>query len=365
MNTHFMPTIKAAVYPAIPLDAGQVQDWKAIPIRENSRPDPLVPLGPLSEEAGILTSSVYFGEHTNSPYSDDVRKLDGSLLTLFARQSVARRLLVAEKLLPARHYLLVFDAYRPYRVQKSLHDFYKQKLKKNRPDMDSDTLEVETQKYVSIPSNNPARPSPHNTGGAVDLAIVRLDRAYEKEVRLIRSHLTDANLSIANRVGMEMRLSSIMRLHAKMLDFGTAFDHGGEKSALTYYELKIVAGETLSDDEKRARNNRRLLFRVMTQAGFRPYFAEWWHFNAPESQMGAATAGLSYATFGASNLEDSNKEHEDRRLKIRQEILRLQRQEYVDVPRALETEILAAIRETGDPTSASDWPVEVIAPPGI
>jgi D-alanyl-D-alanine dipeptidase len=364
-----MVTIENGIYPEIPPDAGQIQGWKDIPIREDDSFDPLIPLGPLSQEAEILmTSSLYFGEHSNSPYAENRNKLEGSLLTLFARQSVVHRLLVAEQLLPPGHHLLVFDAYRPYQVQKSLHDFYLQKLREKYPDMDNETLESETQKYVSLPSMEPTRPSPHNTGGSVDVAIVKLDQAHEEVLLQIRSHLTDVHLNIAKRVGMEMRLSAIMRRHARMLDFGTAFDHGGGKSALAYYESyyksKTAAGEILTDNEMRACNNRRLLFRVMTQVGFQPYFAEWWHFNAPESQMGAATAGLDYATFGAAGLDESNRVHENTRLKIRQEALKLQREGDLAVARtALQVEILAAIRETGDPKLVEDWPAEIIAPP--
>jgi hypothetical protein len=113
----------------------------------------------------------------------------------------------------------------------------------------------------------------------------------------------------------------------------------------------------------RACNNRRLLFQVMTQAGFQPYFAEWWHFNAPESQMGAAAAGLDHATFGAADFDASNQSHENTRLAIRQEALRLQKAGDLDVPRiALKAEILTAIRETGDPRTVEDWHAEIIAP---
>lgn len=334
----------SAAYPKIPLNAGQVQGWKTIPIKDDGRSDPLVPLGPLSQEAGIITtSSIYFGEHSNSPYAKKTHRLEGSLLTLFARQSVARRLLAAEQRLPAGHHLIVFDAYRPYQVQKSLHDFYKQKLTEKYPDRDSETLEAETQKYVSLPSTDPARPSPHSTGGAVDVAIVKLDQAHEAELLQIRSRLKGGSLGFAKRVGLELRLSAIMRRHAKMLNFGTAFDHGGEKSALAYYESKITAGETLTDSEMLTCNNRRLLFAVMTQAGFEPYFAEWWHFNAPESQMGAATAGRRVATLGATSLDENNRAHENERLKIRQETLHLQ-------------------KEGEDLAPAEDWPAEIIAP---
>jgi D-alanyl-D-alanine dipeptidase len=343
---NFMITVKNVIYPAIPLAAGSVQGWQGIPIKDTGSRDPLVPLGPLSPEANsITTSSIYFGEHSNSPYATDANKLHGSLLTLFARRSVAKRLLAAERSLPAGFHLLLFDAYRPYQVQKSLHDAYKQKLSRKNPDLDDAALEAETQKYVSLPSRDPARPSPHNTGGAIDVVIVQLDQTREAKLLQIRSRLASSTLSNAARIGLEMRVSAIMRHHAAMLDFGTAFDHGSEKAGLAYYESKIAAGETLTDNDMRACNNRRLLYKVMTQAGFQPYFAEWWHFNAPESQMGAATAGLDYATFGAADLDKSNRAHESTRLAARQQILRLQNE-----------------ADLADLLAAQRWPAEIIAP---
>lgn len=333
-----MTTVENVLYSPIPLDAGRVEGWKNIPIK-NDHLDPLVPLGMLSQEAAILmTSSVYFGEHDNSPYAEAAHKLEGSLLTLFARRSVVRRLLAAEQLLPAGYHLIVFDAYRTYQVQKSLYDFYKKQLKRKRPDMRDEILELETQNYVSLPSHDPTRPSPHNTGGAVDVAIVKVDPRREEELLQVRSQLADSNLDITRRIGLELQLSAIMRHCSRMLDFGTPFDHGGEKASLNYYESKIAAGEILTDSDLLACNNRRLLFTVMTKAGFQPYFAEWWHFNAPESQMGAATAGHGIATFGAVVLDENNKAHEATRLRIRQAV-------------------------SDDPKIGGDWPTEIIAPP--
>ncbi len=265
----------------------------------------------------------------------------------------------AEQLLPADHHLLVFDAYRPYQVQQSLYDFYKQQLKHTHPEMDNEALDAETQNYVSLPSMDPARPAPHNTGGAVDVAIVKLRPPHEAELLHIRTRLANKELDAAKRIGLELRLSAIMRRHGKMLDFGTAFDHGGERSALAYYEAKLASGKTLAEREMVACHNRRLLFHVMTQAGFQPYFAEWWHFNAPESQMGAAAAGLTVATMGATSLDASNRAHEQTRLAIRQSALRLQQES------ALQAEILAAVRETGDIKLAKGWPAEIIAPSGV
>lgn len=328
-----MITTEHIRHPKIPANAGQVPAWKEIPINDHDANDLLVPLGLLSREAAIFTSSVYFGEHRSSPYAKPENKLEGSLLTLFVRQSVARRLLTAEQLLPAGHHLLVFDTYRPYRVQKSLYDFYKQKLAEKHPEMSNAALDAETQKYVSLPSTDPSRPSPHNTGGAVDTVIIKFDSDDEKEIRQIRSSLQNPELDFTKRLELEKHLSVILRNRGKMLEFGTAFDHGGERSALTYYESETTP---LTDREERARNNRRLLYKVMTQAGFQPYYAEWWHFNAPETQMGAAAAGHKTASFGSLNLSEANLAHEEARHQF--------------------------FQNADDPLHNEAWPIEIIAP---
>jgi len=325
-------------YLPIPLDSGHIERWNTLPIKESSQPDPLVPLGPLSQEAGsIMTSSVYFGEHSSSPYAKRANTLDSSLLTVFARQSAAQRLLAAEQLLPSGYHLLIFDAFRPYQVQESLYNFYRQKLKEKHSDISDGALDTETQKYVAFPSQDPARPSQHVTGGAVDVVIVKLDQVHEEELSGILARLANGNLTTEKRNDLEIRRAAIMR-YAKMLNFGTAFDHGGEKAAPTYYEVKIASGEILDAEEMQACNNRRLLHYVMTKAGFQPYFAEWWHFNAPETQTGAVSAGYTGATMGAAELSKSNMAHEKMRFEM-----------YRKLPEQLKT--------------AGNWPIEVIAPP--
>jgi hypothetical protein len=71
----------------------------------------------------------------------------------------------------------------------------------------------------------------------------------------------------------------------------------------------------------------------MTRAGMQAYEAEWWHYNAPESQMGAAAAGLPKATYGAAIFDAKNAAHES----LRQSI-------------------------PADPKIATQWPAEIIGP---
>jgi len=353
------------LYKPIPIDAGEVDGWKEIPIDACS--ETLVALGAFSREAGsILTSSVYYGEHSSSPYILEYNKLSGALLTVFAREKVAARLLEAEQLLPERHHLLVFDAYRPVEVQASLYALYRDQLESQRPDMTSEELDIETQKYVSMPSFDPAKPSPHNTGGSVDLAIVKLNAESEKLVQAIDEELRDGDMDIEARIRLEMKKSAIVRQHSILLDFGTAFDHGGERAALTYFEQKIALGEVLSPEEKEACQNRRLLYNVMSHVGMQPYFAEWWHFNAPESQMGSKAAGTASATYGAADFDLSNATHEELRQEIYKAAVDAQEKrmglEAHLASSAVQIFFSEILETTGEPRLASQWSTEVIAP---
>src|SRR3989338_8281063 len=145
--------------------------------------EPLIPLGLFSEYHTIFTDAIYFGERTDSPYENN---LAGSLLTMFVRESVAKQLQEAQQLLPSGMYLIVFDAYRTLEVQQSLFDQYYKELKKQNPGWSEKQLLAETQKYVSIPSEDPTRPSPHNTGGSVDTAIFELPEKIDKKEKEIK-----------------------------------------------------------------------------------------------------------------------------------------------------------------------------------
>jgi D-alanyl-D-alanine dipeptidase len=99
-----------------------------------------------------------------------------------------------------------------------------------------DALEQETQKFVPIPSTDPCKPSPHLTGGAVDLA------------------LGDAD--------------------------GNPFDMGGEFDELTRRtEPDFYEAAQAGTPERVFRDRRRLLRRSLESAGFTNYPEEWWHFD--------------------------------------------------------------------------------------
>lgn len=236
----------------IPDGAGVVDGWRRIPIDESY--EPLVAIG-VGDYEELMTSAVYAGEHLHSPYRDD-NVIDAAHPTMYVRASVADKLLKAQSMLPEDLKLIVFDGYRSTQVQQALYDQFIDELRRLRPDWSDGQLQQETERYVSRPSRDDTQPSPHYTGGAVDVAIIRDNT---------------------------------------MIEFGTPFDHGSARSALRYFEDDT---NVLTDADREARDSRRLLYGVMHEAGFEGFEHEWWHYNARETQMGARASGHTQASYG-------------------------------------------------------------------
>jgi zinc D-Ala-D-Ala dipeptidase len=197
--------------------------WKELPINECG--EPLVHLNPLAPKL-IFVRSGY--AHQGIP---------GASHELYARESVANRLIQAAEVLQVirpNARLQIEDAYRPYEVQAVLFEDIKADLRAKYPRWREETFDRRAQKYVSKPSKDPLKPAPHITGGAIDLTIIE---------------------------------------NGKELEMGTVWDYFGPKASTAYFERAARRPQTLY------RDNRRLLFYVMTRAGFTNYPEEWWHFD--------------------------------------------------------------------------------------
>lgn len=140
----------------------------------------------------------------------------------YLHPEAAKALVKAQKLLKTLHpgySLIVYDAARPMSVQQKMWNVVK-----------GTTRSI----YVS----NPARGGGlHNYGLAVDV-------------------------SIADETG-------------RPLSMGTKVDHLGKEAHIDTEEAMVKQGIITAQDRK----NRRLLRRVMTEAGYKPLRSEWWHFN--------------------------------------------------------------------------------------
>jgi D-alanyl-D-alanine dipeptidase len=148
------------------------------------------------------------------------------------RAGVARRLLIAQTLLPDGLQLLVVEGYRPPVLQRRYFDAYAAELAAGHPDWSGARCHVEASKFVAPPDV-----APHGTGGAVDL-------------------------TLCTTTGVE-------------LDLGTAVNASPEASHGACY--------TASRDVPRpAQELRRVLADALGAVGLVNYPTEWWHWSYGE-----------------------------------------------------------------------------------
>lgn len=217
-------------------------DWTAVK-SVDLRPDnePLVPLGFYPEK--IVVSPQYF-----------LQGLPGALPEMYLRQSAYERLLSVADNLPDGYKLLVYDAWRSIPTQQALYDTLWQRNRDLHPDWDEQQVTDLTLTIVALPSIDPLKPSPHNTGGSIDLTLV-------------------------DEKGL-------------VLPMGTPFDEASERAASTFLENIDIP----------ERDNRRLLYHLMIDAGFTNYNEEWWHFDYG-NQNWAWVSDAQYAIYGPTEPE--------------------------------------------------------------
>lgn len=167
--------------------------------------------------------------------------ISGALRECYARTGVAERLQQALLLLPNNLSFVIWDTWRPVQVQTTLYSDYRFRLKQLHPEWGEEQLNKETVKFVSKPSSEPTHPSPHLTGGAIDLSLI-------------------------NDKG-------------ESLEMGTDFDAFGDEAQTRYFEILLERGKNLPPKEQLALENRRILFHALTSVGFTNYSEEWWHYD--------------------------------------------------------------------------------------
>lgn len=200
----------------------------------------------------------HYNTPRNPPYYVSV---PGSVAELYLRKSVADKLVaVNARLKPLGLELYLFDAWRPQAIQRYFHDvWFPSWLVQRQPHLAGQALVDEVEKYWSAPTNGENSPAPHATGGAVDLTLMFTDTRQP-------------------------------------LYMGGMFDDLTEEAWTDGFERKSCV--SMSDDEALA--NRRLLYWVMTEAGFANNPTEWWHYSWGD-QMWARLGGHPAAHYGACN----------------------------------------------------------------
>lgn len=205
-----------------------------------------------------LAGDNHYSHARNPPYYEAI---PGAIPELFVRASVGERLCgVNARLASAGLELYLFDAWRPQAVQRHFHDvWFPAWLKQRLPHLDGAALVEEVEKYWAAPTSGAGSPSPHSTGGAVDLTL-----------RFITT--------------------------GQPLFMGGLFDDVTEDAWTDAYERSPIV--SMSDED--ARWNRRLLYWAMTEAGFANNPTEWWHYSWGD-QMWARLGGHPAAVYGGCN----------------------------------------------------------------
>ncbi|MGG3383753.1 MULTISPECIES: M15 family metallopeptidase [Heyndrickxia] len=160
--------------------------------------------------------------------------IPGARNDCYLREGVAERLLKAISSIPSTYHMVILDGWRSFQTQQALYEAYQKAFRIKYTS--EQTAAEQLIRFVAAPSKDPHHPAPHYTGGAVDL-------------------------TLANENGW--------------LNMGTDFDEFTEQARSLFYEKK----KDLTLEEKKIRDNRRLLRKAMLKAGFRSNPDEWWHFD--------------------------------------------------------------------------------------
>ncbi|MFA6270514.1 MAG: M15 family metallopeptidase [Candidatus Paceibacterota bacterium] len=197
--------------------------------------------------------------------------LPGAPSSLHLRKSVAETLAkinstlqspVFTELFGGEVELYVEDALRSVSLQTGLHDeLVPALLRKNHPEMSNEEIAKRVKSIIAVPSADPKKPSPHATGGALDV-ILRYKQATPRYVE-------GSNVPMGHE--------------------------DGETSARInpdYFEQN----EPLTEEDKIAQRNRRAYYAIMTGAAFgvdtglvnNP--TEWWHWGSGD-QLSAKVRG--------------------------------------------------------------------------
>jgi len=225
------------------------RDW---PIEKSGAPyaEPLV----RAQDFGLRGRN-YYAHARNPPYWAPA---EGAIDALLIRHTVAALLKdVDSRLQQEGLRLFLYDAWRPRAVQAYFHDVWMPgELRRHRPELNEDEIKAEVSRYWAAPTDDPMKPAPHATGGAVDLSLVWED--------------------------------------GQPLYMGSLFDDATALAGTDRFE-RDADERSFSHDEARA--NRRLLYWLMIEAGFSNHPDEWWHYSYGD-QMWAIHMGKPAALYG-------------------------------------------------------------------
>ena len=160
------------------------------------------------------------------------------------RKEAADMLETAKTLLPEGCRFVIWDAWRPVALQQELYTYYRDviieefHLAEKSPAEQAEFIS----QFVADPVADRTYPPAHTTGGAIDLTIAGPDG---------------------------------------LLAMGTEFDAFTDRTETTWFEQ--------NDADETVRDNRRLLYHIMTEAGFTNLASEWWHYETGDRNWSKVT----------------------------------------------------------------------------
>lgn len=243
--------------------------------------DPLV--DPREAEFGFEDASSYYSK----PNKMTSEKLPGVPDAPLLRLDVARRLVRADLLLrtnsdvqdalgaPAR--LRIDDALRPSQVQQFAYDVaWPTVLRRVNPEMTDEEIAAELPKYVAKPNHN-LTPTPHLTGGAVDVALINL----ESGIAFDRGHKGGAVKGTAYP------------------DFHEGYHKRPGKS-----DIEDIEGQSeVALEKSEIVISRRVLYWAMNSAGLQVNPNEIWHFGKGDP-LSEYVSGSGHPYYGIAELPD-------------------------------------------------------------
>lgn len=153
----------------------------------------------------------------------------GASTVMQLRSGAVARLEQALTLLPETLGFLILDVFRPLTVQQALWDWQWAEVTRDHPHFSEAEVYEKVRHFVAEPLPNPEKPTPHRTGGAVDLTL-------------------------------------FVVATGEPLPMGTAFDEATDATVTAWFEHHQTEPFT---------HNRRQLYSVLCAAGFVNYPNEW------------------------------------------------------------------------------------------
>src|SRR3989344_3235714 len=224
--------------------------WSAVPLRQRSRwyiPEEVTNAVPIAETHDPFVDVIERAEHERLPVVFAPAAPEDSP-RCYLRRDAANRLMNAARTLKEHSQgalaLKITDAFRPLVLQRKYFEAISRDIAA-REGLRGKELWRRASEFIADPDGCP----PHTTGGAVDCTI-------------------------------------IVQKSGKELPMGTAIDTVDDRSNFWHPEIRGAE-----------RQNRQLLFRIMTAAGFVNAATEWWHYSFGD-QYWAAFLAKPQAIYG-------------------------------------------------------------------